>query len=218
MFGWHAFNMGAAKRANVYGPTGERLAENVSQLRGKDGRGLSTYEMSRRLGEIGRPIQPTGILKIESNDRRVDADDLMALALVLDVTPNRLLLPPTADADQVVELTPTEHTTAGWAWRWAADGELPLGNWPPVHGDSTIVSGESGARGAYKRRQRFRTENNPHIAPEPSLQDVAPHLEAIERATQAMAEAARSSGIPLEHLVQMVKWRAADRLQSDTED
>jgi transcriptional regulator with XRE-family HTH domain len=186
------------------------VAANVRDMRER--RGLTIYELSAALRKCGRPIEPSAVAKIERRQRQVTVDDLMALALALDVTPNRLILPAGAGDDEPVELTSAEQTTAAWAWRWAADGELPLGQWPPTHGKSTI------GPAAVERRRRFHQENNPHVPPEPSLEDIAPHIEIIERATQAVTEVARASGISLEHLAQMVKWRAGARLQTDTED
>jgi hypothetical protein len=72
----------------------------------------------------GHPILPSGITKIENGDRGVDVGDLVALASVLSVNPNRLLLPKHADAAPVA-LAPGIEVTAGQAWRWA-DGTAPL--------------------------------------------------------------------------------------------
>lgn len=105
------------------GPIGEQVAENVRRLRGA----MSYRELSERLEALGRPIPVLGLSRIESKARRVDADDLVALALALDVTPVRLLLPPqTSEAgDEPVQLTP--EVARGWtaAWRWAT-GDQPL--------------------------------------------------------------------------------------------
>lgn len=117
-FAWHAANMAAEsreKRANDLGPTGKRVAANVARLRGSQ---PSTYELSRLLGEMGRPVSASGITKVEAGQRRVDADDLVALALALDVTPNDLLLPPEGDVEAVL-LAPTKRVTNRDAWHWA---------------------------------------------------------------------------------------------------
>jgi transcriptional regulator with XRE-family HTH domain len=78
-------------RANDVGSTGRQVAANLRRLR--DERGLSTTQLSRLLAEVGRPIQATGITKIEKGLRKVDVDDLFALAYVLDVAPVHLLVP-----------------------------------------------------------------------------------------------------------------------------
>lgn len=110
------------KRANELHATGREVARNVRRLR--DARGLSTTELSRLLAEVGRPILPTGITKIEQGDRRVDVDDLMALAVVLRVHPSALLLPPLAD-DTEIEITGGGRVHARDTWNWA-EGKRPL--------------------------------------------------------------------------------------------
>jgi transcriptional regulator with XRE-family HTH domain len=105
------------------GPIGEQVAENVQRLRGA----MSYRELSDRLSEVGRPIPVLGLSRIESKARRVDADDLIALAIALGVTPIRLLLPPrtTSSGDNPVQLTPEVERTWVAAWRWAV-GDQPL--------------------------------------------------------------------------------------------
>lgn len=118
-----------AGRAKEPGPTSVRVAENLRRIRQE--RGLSFAELSRRLSGIGHPIPDTSLLKTEKGDRRVDVDDLMALALALEVTPNRLLLPP-GEAERVSERNQvTSAVAATWprAWAWAS-GEVPFGHQP----------------------------------------------------------------------------------------
>ncbi len=66
-----------------------------------------------------------GVSRLENGTRVADVPELLALAVALDVTPNRLLL--TADAtDEPVGLTPNLSVTARCAWKWAAgDQALP---------------------------------------------------------------------------------------------
>lgn len=78
----------AAKKIDL-GGTGETVKENVKRLRG----GMQYKELSERLAELGRPIPPLGLRRIEAGERRVDVDDLMALAVAFDVSPLALLLP-----------------------------------------------------------------------------------------------------------------------------
>jgi|SRR4051794_7697641 transcriptional regulator with XRE-family HTH domain len=84
-----------------------------------------TYkELADRLKAIGRPIPTLGLSRIEAGTRRVDADDLVALAVALGVNPSRLLMPDGA-GDQVVNIT-MEVAAPEWAaWQWA-DGRHPL--------------------------------------------------------------------------------------------
>ncbi|OLT12206.1 hypothetical protein BJF79_22745 [Actinomadura sp. CNU-125] len=99
------------------------MASNLAKIRGSQG--ISTTDLSRRLKVAGRPITATGITKIEKEGRRVDVDDLVALAVALGVNPNALLFPDIAD-ETSAEVTGCERpTTAYQVWQWA-DGREPL--------------------------------------------------------------------------------------------
>lgn len=63
------------------------------------GGAMQYQELAERLEKVGRPIPVLGLRRIESEERRVDADDLVALAIVLNVSPVRLLMPYTIDED-----------------------------------------------------------------------------------------------------------------------
>lgn len=76
---------------NPLGPTGLTVQRNVKRLR--EQQNLSLAEVSRRLDKIGRKIPVLGLSRIEAGERRVDADDLVALAAVLRVSVPALLLP-----------------------------------------------------------------------------------------------------------------------------
>jgi transcriptional regulator with XRE-family HTH domain len=113
------------QQKNPPGPAGERIAGRVRKLRLASG--LTYKELSGRLEKLGRPIPVLGLSRLEKGERRVDADDLIALALALDVTPNRLMLP---DVDARTSASPHAITPAVtgrpqqlWAW---AQGEEPL--------------------------------------------------------------------------------------------
>lgn len=102
------------------GPTGQRVAQNAETLRGR----IPLRELSDRLAALGRPILASGLVKLGKGERRVDVDDLVALALALGVNPNRLLLPVKLD-DHEIELTPEISVMPFQAWQWA-DGKGPL--------------------------------------------------------------------------------------------
>jgi transcriptional regulator with XRE-family HTH domain len=126
------------------GPVGKRLAANVRALRTITVRDLSLY-----LTELGRPISASGITKLEQESRRVDVDDLAALAIALDVTPNRLLLDPESD-DAMVSLTDEVEVTRKESWQWATGDEpLPEPETEIPHYDAD-------------RRALFQRENRPH--------------------------------------------------------
>ena len=64
----------------------------------------------------------SAIGKIENRTRKVDVDDLMALAVALDVSPLGLLLPQSSASEDVVEVTGM-HGPAIALWLWAAGRE-----------------------------------------------------------------------------------------------
>jgi transcriptional regulator with XRE-family HTH domain len=107
------------------GPTGARIAESLRRIR--RGGGVTTAELSRRLTVLGQPIPDTSITKTEAGTRRVDVDDLLALAVALGVTPNTLLLPEVGylGASEAHHLTPAVSGSAEHLWQWA-QGETPL--------------------------------------------------------------------------------------------
>lgn len=112
-------NMG--KRAVERGPVADTVARRVKALRAAYG--VTLDELSSRLTEAGRPILASGLSKIEQGDRRVDVDDLVALAVALGVPPVLLLTDPHA---AVTELTGavSAHTFDALLWHV---GETPLG-------------------------------------------------------------------------------------------
>ena len=174
------------------GPTAKRVAKNIAELRAARG-GLSLRELAERMGEIGRPIQASGLSKIEQGDRRVDVDDLMALAIALDVSPNRLLLPGTATEDKI-ELVPEGTTTTDTAWRWATgEAPLPLDVWGPKV-DINL-----------DRKRRFGEENRPHD-PRDSMpaSELVQHEDVLVPVVEAIA-AARGRGLSLKTIVGYVK-------------
>ncbi|WP_436788236.1 hypothetical protein [Yinghuangia sp. YIM S10712] len=129
------------------GPTGQRVAANVEHVRGR----MPLRELSGRLEQLGRKILPSGIMNAERGTRRVDVDDLVALALALEVSPNRLLLPAKADS-RAIQLTPSVGATAREAWEWAG-GEQPFQEmpWRPERVFDL------------DRWERFVDENQPHV-------------------------------------------------------
>lgn len=105
------------------GPSAATVAANVLRLR--RARGLSTYALSDRLGEAGRPIAPSALSKVERGVRQVTVDELMTFAAVLDVSPSALLLPLVDDSTTTVEVTGVGPVPADQAWDWL-DGRRRL--------------------------------------------------------------------------------------------
>jgi transcriptional regulator with XRE-family HTH domain len=116
----------------------DTVAQNIDELRAL--RRLRTRGLAERLTDIGHPIEQSGVSKWENGRRRVNTDALLALALVLGCSPNRLLLPgkPTGP----VALTPNVEVPWDTAWRWAS-GEVP------------ILLGEKGVAVTDPRRREF---------------------------------------------------------------
>ncbi|MFE5140287.1 helix-turn-helix domain-containing protein [Streptomyces fagopyri] len=108
------------------GPTARTVAANVRRVR--EARGMSLRALSQELQTIGRTLSADAINKIENGRleegevgpkqvRRADVDDLVALALALNVSPLTLLLPPKA-SDEPVHLADAVAVTGGTAWSW----------------------------------------------------------------------------------------------------
>jgi hypothetical protein len=103
------------RSATQYGPTAQTVAKNVERLRKT--RGETIYSLSGLLAEVGRPIAPSAIAKVEKQQRQVTVDDLVALAVVLNTSPISLLLP-AEWGDVPVHLTSERQVMARTAWRW----------------------------------------------------------------------------------------------------
>lgn len=109
--------------AAQYGPTAEAVAKNVKRLR--ESRGMTIYSLSGALEKAGRPITASAVAKIERQQRQVSVDDLMALAIVLKVSPSALLLPLDDNPNKRHGITGGGEAPADVAWDWM-DGQRPL--------------------------------------------------------------------------------------------
>jgi hypothetical protein len=87
--------------------------------------GLGFAQLSRELVRAGRDIPPLGLGRIESGERRVDVDELTALAAAFGVCPAALLMPEAEDPEAIVQLTGTEKAQAQRIWSWL-NGSYPL--------------------------------------------------------------------------------------------
>jgi len=163
------------------GPPGRRVAANLRRIRREHS--TTTAALSQRLAAIGHPIADTGITKTEKGDRRVDADDLVALALALGVTPNTLLMPHVEYLTDPGEdlLTPVVGGTAEQMWQWA-QGEQPIG---------ISVEGARSWLGDGKYPQlEFSIRNRPYLtALRPSAPDLAPRQAGDDQPLRAVAAA-----------------------------
>jgi transcriptional regulator with XRE-family HTH domain len=125
------YNMGTnAVRRDA---TAETVSANVKRLRTDQNLGLRG--LANKLGEVGRPLGHSAVDQIEKGTRRVDVDDLMALAAALGVSPITLLMPEAARNASFFETKrvrvawadKAEPVGAGWLWGWltAEHGLVP---------------------------------------------------------------------------------------------
>jgi transcriptional regulator with XRE-family HTH domain len=169
------------------GPATDRVAANVRAVR-RD-RGLDLADLSTRLEKLGQPLGVNALSKIELRKRRVDVDDLLALALALDVTPNRLLLTEGAGAEDVA-LTKEYAARTGQVWRWAT-GDEPLPDAEPWSDRHRFVFDR-------ERTQQFQEENRPHAPAVEGLTtaDLEEHAQGLGIIMRAIQEA-RDHGVPM---------------------
>jgi transcriptional regulator with XRE-family HTH domain len=93
----------ATRRVEI-GPAGEVVRAQVAALR-KDHLGLTLRDLSERMTAVGWPMAHNTISEIERGARRVDVDDLCALAGALGVSPGYLLgadMPPHSEAIDLI--------------------------------------------------------------------------------------------------------------------
>lgn len=77
---------------NPPGPAARNARHNIQRLR--ENRQFSYRDLSHRLTQAGHPIPESDLGRLEAGERRIDVDDLVAIANILDVTPGELLEPP----------------------------------------------------------------------------------------------------------------------------
>ena len=159
------------RRAIETGPTGRTVGKKLADLRKT--RGLTTRQLSAKLERAGRPIPASGITRMESGERQVTADDLAALAGVLNTSPITLLLPSTwGDTD--IEVTGKGLIKASIAWRWVR-GLSPANDWGTD--DGVVTAGpdddeywDRGEREFLKEKEEFDAVTLP-----PELRRVRQH-------------------------------------------
>lgn len=136
----------AGKRAIELGATSVTVAENL--LRVRRCRGLSVRALSAAMAKAGRSVSADAISRMETGQRRIDVDDVVAFAVVLGVSPLALLMPMTHSPTDMIEVTGAGAVAAADAWSWAG-GQSPLD-----HGDT--------GRAAYEAAITFKLYGMPH--------------------------------------------------------
>lgn len=111
---------------------------------------LSLRELAERVSGLGHDLPLSAISKIESGKRRMDVDDLTALAAALGVGPANLLVLDTGDETDPLTITGASGSTeAVWGWvtgQFAVPGER---DWMPWAARATP---------AWLRRQNARLD------------------------------------------------------------
>ncbi|MBX9921675.1 MAG: helix-turn-helix domain-containing protein [Mycolicibacterium frederiksbergense] len=109
-----------AGREPDYGETAKTVAKNIAAVR--EARGLTYTQLSDRLRtDFEWMLTPVAIRRIEDCQRRVTVDDLMAIAVVLDVSPASLLMPELTTVTESDHVKVTGHSKpipAPLIWRW----------------------------------------------------------------------------------------------------
>jgi transcriptional regulator with XRE-family HTH domain len=152
-----------------------RVAKNL-----RDVRKVSVRELAARLKQLGRPLYASAISKIELGQRRIDVDELVAISIALDVSPNLLLIGPRADWNEDVQLTEGStkvetgevdtEPSAAKAWKWAR-GIEPLdagGGTRPLPEDDEEEDRffEDLFAQIQERTRRFQRQNQPDDPPD----------------------------------------------------
>ncbi|MFV1500805.1 helix-turn-helix domain-containing protein [Mycobacterium kansasii] len=111
----------AGKEPDI-GPTAATVAANVTRLR--TNHKLTYTELSERLRQrAGWAINPVGVRRLESGERRIGVDDLVALSVAFDVSPATLLMPHELDMNATVSATGTGAQAANRLWHWLCANE-----------------------------------------------------------------------------------------------
>ncbi|AXO25203.1 MULTISPECIES: helix-turn-helix domain-containing protein [Mycobacterium avium complex (MAC)] len=133
--------------------TGRAVAENITRIR--TARGLNYTELSKNLMRLHRDITPLAVRRIEEGQRRVDVDDLMAIAAALNVSPAALLMPRATRTDELVQTTAmAEPATAERVWDWVA-GEQPLVPYGDLSGNDQWVEFAHASWPAWRVREMY---------------------------------------------------------------
>lgn len=179
---------GKGSRAkNEIGPIGQRVAQNIKQLRERSR--LSQEQLAAAVRRLGRPVNRSAVTKTEDATRRIDVDDLVAFALALRSTPNRLLLAGTADIDKPYQVTAEYRVSERNAWLWAL-GERPLDRGFDAPELQIVVEDD--------RLRWFVQENRPDRPMEHPLTNPILRDPEIMRALRDVAREAQRLGVGIE--------------------
>lgn len=127
----YAVVMADEPKKNPILATGKTVAANVKRLR--EEQRLKFTDLAAILEGIGKPIPTLGLRHIEAEKRRVDTDDLVALAVALGVSPVTLLIPDSPEVESMVEMTGREESISAFdLWNWLTVAQ-------PLRGDEDVL-------------------------------------------------------------------------------
>lgn len=111
------------KQVKGLGNVGEITRKRIREERERQN--LNLAALARRVTALGRPMNTLAVQRIEAGARRVDVDDLIALALALDIAPIALLAPAGDSGDETFATADEQP-------------EVPLDQiWPWLRGEQT---------------------------------------------------------------------------------
>lgn len=116
------------KQVKGLGNVGEITRKRVREERERQN--LNLAALARRVTALGRPMSTLAVQRIEAGARRVDVDDLIALALALDIAPIALLAPAGGSGDEtfaVADDQPAEPLDQIWPWMRGEKTRDPFG-------------------------------------------------------------------------------------------
>lgn len=171
-------------------------------------RGWHLSDLSEKLGELGMNLGKNALSKLETGQRNMTAEELVYIAVALDVTPNRLLLGgSTEDMGQMIRIANTWEITLAEAWAWASGEELP----------NTSTPGVDKSWDDHLKGDKFRVENRPHRPPTTLAMDQYRDLvelgafNAVTEAVRRVESMGYSSDVIVDHIETMSLMDALER-------
>ena len=120
----------------------------------------------------------------------------MALALVLDVTPNRLLLTDGARTDDEFDLGPDITTSSEGAWKWASGDVLIVHHYAEDFVEDEDYADITNPNGIMERIDRFVRVNRPHDPRDTTdMRELIPHKAALRKLARLVNEL-EEAGVP----------------------
>lgn len=174
------------------------LARRVKEVRG----GRSQEWLAQTVTALGHPMHQTAIAKIEAGDRKVTVDEMLLLAVALEIPPSLLVLPVERDDDMAV--TPTKNVYPWRAWEWFRGGEpLPGQNTPAWHDNATPAQLYGDVRDAQRSAEKARLDVRAaeYEGDESTVREARRRLVAALRALQTALQEMEQIGLPTARLV-----------------